>query len=88
MRPHDVLGAAGQNVIAANHLFDLALRTSAVIDEHPLPLAQRSHGRFPLENLRSRRNGSGGRKNPDAENENYLALAHNIDSRMMVTRLA
>jgi hypothetical protein len=44
--PFDILGAADLYVIAANDLLDLTRRTAAVVDEHPLPLAHLSYGRF------------------------------------------
>ena len=55
MLADNMLGAADQDMIAADHLLDLPRWAGAVVDENNLTLAHLSHWRFLFEHLRGRR---------------------------------
>ena len=73
----NMLGSTDLYMIAANHLFDLTLRTGTVINEHRLALAQLPHRRLLLEYLRCGGNHDAGQDNYYQENHEKFALSHN-----------
>jgi hypothetical protein len=73
----NMLGSTDLYMIAANHLFDLTLRTGTVINEHRLALAQLPHRRLLLEYLRRGRNHDAGQDSYYQENHEKFALSHN-----------